>query len=225
MVEVLSVDGRVASEALDQLRSRIGALLSGPERVILGIVGCPGSGKSTLAEWILKQVAPKSDVGWVPMDGFHLADRELRRLGRLSAKGAIDTFDAHGYLATLRRMKAERDHVVYAPEFDRSIEQPIAGGMAVLPGARLIVTEGNYLLDADAPWDRIRGELAAVWYCEVPNEIRRERLVARHVRFGKSIAEARAWVDAVDEPNARRIAGTRDTANLIIPTNRLDLLS
>ena len=96
--------------------------------------------------------------------------------------------------------------------------------MAVSPDARLVVTEGNYLLDHRAPWADIRRELAAAWFCEVPDEMRRERLIARHVRFGKSVDEARAWVDAVDESNARRVAATRESADLIIPTNRLELL-
>ncbi len=207
---------------LDDLRTRIAALLVSDDRAVLAIVGVPGSGKSTLAEWVQRQ-APASSVAWVPMDGFHLADSELERLGRRGSKGAIDTFDGHGYLATLRRIRAERDHIVYAPQFDRTIEQPIAGGMPVLPSARLVVTEGNYLLDDAAPWHALRAEFDATWYCEVANDVRRERLIARHVRFGKSADVARDWVDSVDEPNARRVARTRDTADLIVPTDRLDL--
>ncbi|MFC6357185.1 nucleoside/nucleotide kinase family protein [Luethyella okanaganae] len=208
----------------DGLRARLTALLEPGERVILGITGCPGSGKSTLAEWVLRQAGAQTQVAWVPMDGYHLADSELDRLGLRGSKGAIDTFDAYGYLATLRRIRSERANIVYAPEFDREIEQPIAGGMAVTPADRLIVTEGNYLLDASPPWPDVRAELDEVWYCEVSDELRRERLVARHVRFGKTPDQARRWVDEVDEANAGRIVASRDRADLIVPTDTFDLL-
>lgn len=155
-------------------------------------------------------------VAWLPMDGFHLADSTLRSLGRLDAKGAIDTFDGYGYLATLRRIRAETTHTVYAPDFDRVLEQPLAGGVAIPPSAELVLTEGNYLLDESGPWASVRGELAEVWFCDVPDAVRRERLVARHVEFGKSPDAAAAWVDSVDDVNARRVQGTRERADLVV---------
>ena len=82
----------------------------------------------------------------VPMDGFHLAQPELVRLGRRDRMGAPDTFDAAGYAALLARLRAQDDEVVYAPEFRREIEEPIAGAIAVPPEVPLVVTEGNYLL-------------------------------------------------------------------------------
>ena len=98
------------------------------------------------------------------MDGFHLADVELQRLGRTDRKGAIDTFDAYGYLALLQRIKGQDTETVYAPAFDRDIEQPVAGSIPVVPDARLIVTEGNYLLDDEEPWPRVRRTLDEVWF-------------------------------------------------------------
>lgn len=209
----------------DELRTRLAVLLSRPGRVVLGIAGCPGAGKSTLAEWVLREASASVTAAWLPMDGYHLADRELDRLGLRGAKGAIDTFDGHGYLATLRRVRAETGNTVYAPEFDRTLEQPIAGGMPVPPEARLVVTEGNYLLDDDQPWPQVRSELDEVWFCEVDDEVRRERLVARHIRFGKSPDAARRWVDEVDEVNARRIARGRGAADVIVDTRDPALLS
>lgn len=203
---------------LEDLAARVSALLgTESERVILGITGTPGSGKTTLAQWIIDRFDDGTgNVAWIPMDGFHLADSELDRLGSLQRKGAIDTFDGFGYVATLRRIRNERANVVYAPEFDRTIEQPIAGGMAVRPSARLIVTEGNYLLDDSAPWDRVRQEVEEVWFCEVSPEVRRERLLARHIRFGKSPDDAADWIDRVDEVNAQRIAATSPRADLVV---------
>ena len=129
--------------------ARVEALLARERRVILGITGPPGVGKTRLAELIASTF---DDAVHVPMDGFHLADVELRRLGRLNRKGAMDTFDGDGYRALLERIRATPTHTVYAPAFDRDIEQPIAGSIAVPPEVRLVVTEGNYLLDDEPPW-------------------------------------------------------------------------
>lgn len=191
--------------------------MSRGDRVILGIAGCPGAGKSTLAKWIVDEIDPAHEVSvWMPMDGFHLADRELTRLGRLQRKGAVDTFDGYGYIATLERLRNDTAVVVYAPEFDRRIEQPVAGSVPIFSSAQLVVTEGNYLLNDSSPWARVHELLDEIWYCDVDNEVRRERLVQRHIMFGKSPEEARNWVNDVDEPNAQQIELGRDRADLII---------
>ena len=156
------------------------------------------------------------------MDGFHLADAALDRLGRRQRKGAIDTFDAFGYLALLGRIRTELDNPVYAPDFERVLEQPIAASIAIDPDVRLVVTEGNYLLSATLPWPAIREFMAEVWYVELDDTVRRDRLVARHAAFGKSEAEARRWVAEVDEPNARQIASTRDSADLLVDMAELE---
>lgn len=200
----------------DEAVARARALAHGGRgaRVLLGIVGEPGAGKTTLARAVVKGVGGAAVA--VPMDGFHLADVSLDRLGRRDRKGAIGTFDAAGYLALLRRIAADDGATVYAPAFARDIEQPIAGAIAVGPEHRLVVTEGNYLLDATAPWDELRGVLAEVWVVVVDDAVRRERLLARHVTFGKSPGEAAAWVKRVDEPNARRIRARLGEADAVV---------
>ena len=120
------------------------------------------------------------------MDGFHLADAALDRLGLRGRKGAPETFDGWGYLALLRRLAAETDHPVWAPGFERTLEQPLAGSIPVGPRSRLVVTEGNYLLLDRPPWPEVRAALSEVWYVEADAGVRLERLLARHVEFGKS---------------------------------------
>ena len=119
------------------------------------------------------------------MDGFHLADAQLDRLGLRSRKGAPETFDAEGYAALLRRLVERTRSCVYAPGFERSLEQPLAAAMVVPPAARLVVTEGNYLLLPEARWQRARAALAEVWFVTGDDDQRRSRLVERHVTFGK----------------------------------------
>jgi len=198
----------------DGLVRRAAALAEGPGRAVLGIVGPPGAGKSTLASRLVDALGPAA--AWVPMDGFHLADAALDRLGLRSAKGAPATFDGWGYLALLRRLTAETGHPVYAPDFERTLEQPIAGSIAIGPPVRLVVTEGNYLLLDAEPWPLVRRALTEVWYVEVEEAVRLERLVARHVAYGKEPAAAREWVAAVDEPNARLVAAGRVGADLVV---------
>ncbi|HJS03581.1 MAG TPA: nucleoside/nucleotide kinase family protein [Variovorax sp.] len=191
------------------------SLLADGRRRLLGLVGAPGSGKSTLARALEQALPGRAQV--VPMDGFHLAQVELQRLGRAERKGAPDTFDSAGYVALLRRLRGQRaNEIVYAPEFRREIEEPVAGAIAVLPQTRLVITEGNYLLLQEDAWAEVAPLLDEVWFVEVDDALRVERLVRRHQQFGRSAAQARAWVAQTDEPNARRIAATRERAHRTI---------
>jgi pantothenate kinase len=191
------------------------SLLADRRRRLLGLVGAPGSGKSTLARALEQALPGRAQV--VPMDGFHLAQVELQRLGRAERKGAPDTFDSAGYVALLRRVREQRaDEIVYAPEFRREIEEPVAGAIAVLPQTQLVITEGNYLLLQEDSWAEVAPLLDEVWFVEVDDALRVERLVRRHQQFGRSPEEALAWVAQTDEPNARRIAATRERAQRVI---------
>jgi pantothenate kinase len=208
------------SDRLDPLVDRVERLAAGRAgRVLIGITGAPGAGKTTLAEALVARLAggapwPGSRVAHVPMDGFHLADVELDRLGRRDRKGAPDTFDPEGYAALLARIRAGED--VWAPAFERTLEQPVAQSLPVGPATRIVVSEGNYLLLPDAPWPRVRARFDEVWFCRVPDEIRVPRLIERHVRFGKSPDAAREWVQRNDEHNAALVAATEAAADLVV---------
>ena len=198
--------------------ARLHALMAGGQRKLLGLVGAPGAGKSTLAAALLGAIgADRAQV--VPMDGFHLANVELQRLGRAGRKGAPDTFDSAGYVALLQRLREQRPDgdIVYAPEFRREIEEPVAGAIAVLPTTQLVITEGNYLLHDVGPWAGAAAMLDEVWYVDIDDALREARLVRRHQQFGRSAEEARAWVDSTDAPNARLIAATRVRAQHVLP--------
>ncbi|MEU5241708.1 nucleoside/nucleotide kinase family protein [Streptomyces lydicus] len=184
-------------------------------RRLLGITGPPGAGKSTLAAHLVAELAGRAAL--VPMDGFHLAEAELRRLGRTDRKGAPDTFDPAGYAALLTRLHSpEPDTAVYAPAFDRRIEEPVAGSIPVAPHIPLIVTEGNYLLLDSTPWSRLRALLDEIWYVELDSPERVRRLIDRHERVGRPRADAERFVHTSDEANARIVAATRDRADLVI---------
>ncbi|MFJ4918576.1 nucleoside/nucleotide kinase family protein [Streptomyces sp. NPDC088725] len=201
--------------ALAELTDRARRLAVPGRRRVLGIVGAPGAGKSTLAAQLADSLGARAAL--VPMDGFHLAQAELRRLGRAHRKGAPDTFDAAGYAALLTRLRApEPGTVVYAPAFDRSLEEPVAGSVPVPPDIPLVITEGSYLLHDEGPWSAVRALLDEVWFVDLDPEVRVRRLVDRHVRYGKERAYAERWVRESDEANALLVARCRDRADLVV---------
>ncbi|RAX16482.1 nucleoside/nucleotide kinase family protein [Pseudarthrobacter sp. AG30] len=206
------MDSPEIAQAVEALRRRLA-----PEtRTILGIAGAPGSGKSTFAAWLQEQFSPGSAVV-VPMDGFHLGNAIIEGTPLRERKGAIDTFDGGGYLSLLRRLARRDEAVVYAPEFRRTLDEPVAASIAVPADVPLVITEGNYLLAAQEPWKEVRAQLDEVWFLETPPALRLQRLVDRHVSFGMDRAAALAWATGPDEANARLIQAGRQAADRIIP--------
>ena len=210
-----------AAPLRDDLRRQVAALLDPPEgaaapaRRLLGIAGAPGAGKSTLSAQILAAFPGRCVV--VPMDGFHLAQTELERLGRADRKGAPDTFDAAGYVALLRRLRAPvAGETVYAPEYRRDLRNGVAGAIGVPADVSLVITEGNYLLHDRDGFAPVRDLLDACWFVDLPEEVRAERLVARHELFGKPPAAAYAWTHGPDQRNADLVAATRTRADAVV---------
>lgn len=184
-------------------------------RYLLGITGAPGAGKSTFAAAEQERLARlRERVGVLPMDGFHLPQAELVRLGRRDRMGAPDTFDVDGFVATLERLR--RPGTVTAPGFDRTIEEPVPGGIEIGADIRIVIVEGNYLLHDRDGWERVRPLLDRVIYLAPDDRLRRERLIARHVAFGKTPAEAEAWVARSDDPNAALVSATAHRADDIV---------
>ena len=213
------------------LASQVKRVLGDRRRVVVGLAGPPGTGKSTVAAALVTRMRVLgTPTALVPMDGFHLDQRELERLGRADRKGAPDTFDVAGYVALLRRLRAADEPVVLAPRFDRDLEQSIGSALPVTPATRVVLTEGNYLLlrHADLPrplsedpsmagWDQVEEHLDACWFVDVDPAVRVERLVARHVAHGRSPEAALEWVLRNDEVNARLVDGTRSRADGVVP--------
>ena len=204
----------VVSLTLACLVERAWELVEPGRRRILGVTGAPGAGKSTVAEALV--AALDGHAVLVPMDGFHLANGELERLGRRGRKGAVDTFDSAGYAALLRRLRDPAEGCVYAPVFRREIEEPIAGAIRVQPDVPLVVTEGNYLLVDTGAWAAVRTLVDAVWFLAPPEPLRLDRLVRRHEAFGKPPAQAREWALGTDQRNAELVEATRGRADLVI---------
>ena len=203
----------ISLTSLDEVITRARSLMT-RERKIVGLIGKPGAGKSTLSAQLIDQLGDQAAI--LNMDGYHLSNLSLRELGRADRKGAPDTFDALGFTAILKRVRNQVDKDIYFPVFDRAIEESIAAQGVITPEIKLVITEGNYLLHNKDNWGGVKELLDESWFIEVDDQIRIERLVNRHHKFGKSKADAHSWATGSDENNARIVAQTRELADVII---------
>ena len=189
---------------VDSLVDRALQLLDRPERAVLGIAGAPASGKSTLAALLLAELERRrpGEVVLVGMDAFHIGHRVLLRWDMTDAKGAPETFDPLGFLHLLRRVRSEPGATIYAPEFDRTIEDSLAHVTEISPSVRLVLVEGNYLLLDAPPWDGVRPLLDEAWFVHLHDDERRRRMVLRHEGHGHTHDDAVARTFGGDERNA-----------------------
>ncbi|MCL2728520.1 MAG: nucleoside/nucleotide kinase family protein [Actinomycetia bacterium] len=206
---------------IEELIAAARALIVPGRRRILGVTGAPGSGKSTLGEILVSALGDQAVL--VGLDGFHLATAELDRLGRKPRKGAADTFDAAGYVNLLRRLRAREEETVYASFFDRSLEESLACAVPVHRETPLVITEGNYLLVEEGPWGQVRGLLDACWFLEPGEDVRFDRLIARHMAYGRSADEAYERSHGSDQRNADLIGSTRHRADRIVRVPAVDV--
>jgi pantothenate kinase len=208
----------MADMPFGQLLDRARALADRPGRAILGITGPPAAGKTTLAERLRAELG--AAAAYVPLDGFHLAHQLLVENGTVERKGAPDTFDAAGYVALLRRLRDPAEGTVYAPRFDRDIEDSIANAIPVPPDVPLVITEGNYLLHRSGSWAQVAALLDEVWYIDLAEDTRLRRLIGRHMEFGRDSAEARDRATGSDQRNAVLVEASRDHASLVVSVGR-----
>lgn len=186
-------------------------LAARPGRVVLGIAGAPGAGKSHLSSALVAAIPDSVVLG---MDAFHLAHSVLTARGDVERKGAPETFDAHGYVALLQRVRHQGSETIWAPEFRREVEDAIAGAVEVAPATRLVITEGNYLLLDTEPWNKVPGLCDEVWFAGPNEDTRIERLVARHIHYGRSPADAlRRATRGTDVDNAALVSASRHRAD------------
>ncbi|MGX7697169.1 hypothetical protein [Gordonia polyisoprenivorans] len=191
-------------------------------RFVAGFTGAPGAGKTTIARRVVADLTERlgdDAVGYLPMDGFHLSTTVLQRLGRTDRRGAPDTFDVDGFVSLLRRA-AVPGKDIYAPDFDHrgvigGAAEPIAAALIIPATAKVLVVEGNYLA-LDGEWSPVRDLIDRLWFVDVPDDVRRERLSVRHIAAGRSAENARRWIESVDDPNARLIRSCRDRCDALL---------
>ena len=183
-------------------------------RFILGIVGKPGVGKSTFTDYLRERLS-RELVAILPMDGFHMSNEELIELGRRERKGSLDTFDVDSFIQTLAQVKKCEGDVRF-PIFKREIEASIADAGVIPATAQLVIVEGNYLLHTESGWEDVASYLDETWYLTVDDQLRMQRLIARHIAFGKPAQDAKDWSEGTDEVNARIIQESESKADFVV---------
>lgn len=205
----------IVDELAAELRRRVDDELTTGGRLMIGICGPPGTGKTTTA-MALRDALGADMAAVVQLDGFHLASNLIVGTELAGRRGAIDTFDTGSFASLVERLRANAEPVIYAPTFERDLEEPINASMAVRADHEVVLVEGNYLLADGRDWERARSCLDEVWYLHTDPELRVPRLVERHVRSGKSPTDARTWVDRSDEANARLVETTMHRADRVL---------
>ncbi|MEY3961071.1 MAG: hypothetical protein RIR14_1725 [Pseudomonadota bacterium] len=195
-----------------ELAQVIRAKAQGQGRFLAALAGPPGAGKSTLAAELVAALGPGAKA--VPMDGFHYDDAVLIARDARNRKGAPDTFDVAGFRHLLQRLRVEPE--VAIPLFDRDLEISRAGADIVIPADQILIVEGNYLLLNEAPWPDLAPMFDLTIWIDVPEAELDRRLLARWAHYGKTPAEARAWIDGNDMPNIRRVVSGSRPADLVI---------
>lgn len=196
-----TIEDRVAA-IVARLPARAGA------RRLVALAGPPATGKSTIADALRAAlVARGANAVVVPMDGYHLDNRILSERGLLSRKGAPETFDAHGFIAMIRRLRASEE--TFVPVFDRTRDIAIAGAGLIPATADTIIVEGNYLMFDEAPWRDLAPLWDAALFLDASEAVLRERLVQRWRDHGLADRAAVARAEENDLPNARRILARR----------------
>jgi pantothenate kinase len=195
--------------------ARVSALLDSPHRFILGVIGKPGVGKSTFTQFLNEHFTSEL-VAILPMDGFHMSNEKLIELGRRDRKGAPDTFDVDDFAKCLADVRDGHGSDIRFPIFEREIEASIPDAGLIPAQAKIVVVEGNYLLHDAFGWQKIDEYLDESWFLDVDDELRMQRLIARHIQFGKTPEAADEWSRGTDEVNARLIEQSRPRATFTV---------
>ena len=204
-------------EASERVRRLAREAAQADRRFVLGLVGAPGIGKSTLAQHLVDEAADEAPTGLFTMDGFHLAHEVLALRGDVARKGGPETFDASGFVALLRRLRARDEQIVWAPDYQRDLHNAVAAAVSVPRSLPFLVTEGNYLLLDGEPWSSVRELLDEVWYVEGSEDVRVRRLADRHVRHGRTPEAAlERALHGVDAENAELVKATRERADYVV---------
>ncbi|WP_018690431.1 hypothetical protein [Ahrensia kielensis] len=198
----------------------IAKICKSDRRLIIAVAGPPAAGKSTLAERLVDDLnsTERGRAALVPMDGFHLDNAQLDKMGLRHRKGAPETFDAVGFVKLVSQI-SEKQSEIYYPTFDRTVDAVIPEAQALSLETQIVVIEGNYLLINEQPWSNVIPFLDLTIFVRPNLETLKERLIERWREhgFGENAALDKAMGN--DIPNALYVLEKSKAADLEFKTN------
>ncbi len=204
---------------LDQLATLLIQKAS-TRRIIVALAGPPGGGKTTTMLALVDLLNDRQEglCAGLPLDGYHYDDLFLNRMGWRARKGAPHTFDVGGFAHMLKRLKDNEEAQIAVPVFDRSIEIARAGAAIIKQPARIIITEGNYLLLDEQPWTGLQELFDVTVMVTAADAVIRQRLYQRWVKFDYAEDEIRKKMNDNDLPNVAKVFENSRKADYVIVT-------
>ena len=179
-----------------------------------------GAGKSTLSTIICENL---NNLGIstvvLPMDGYHYSRAQLQEIASkgdvtyddlLIRRGAEWTFDAESFVRDLTKAKASGSASL--PVYSRQKSDPVDNGVNLLNTHRIVIVEGNYILNFDQErWSGLKNLFDEKWFVSCSDiSIQRERLISRHLETWTQEKD-RLW--GLGELGASKKADSNDVLN------------
>ena len=148
-------------------------------------------------------------------------------------RGAHWTFNADAFVASIEKLRRNKEEVILLPSFDHGVGDPVENSICVPRATQVVIVEGNYLLIGTAsyvifclvpflwrssdvePWNRVVDLMDETWFAECDLEIAMQRVYRRHLATGKAPDVARRRITHNDRLNAKLVHSFAFRANLL----------